>query len=91
MMNDHERGCQGREYTCTCGYDAERESSLLSLKTEMEAMAKALDECEDYFDNRADADCDQDGFIQNEEMKLLQVVREALASYRNRKGNGNAL
>ncbi|MGN7750601.1 hypothetical protein [Sinorhizobium sp. 22678] len=38
----------------------------------------ALQECEDYFDNRADADCDQDGYIPNEEMKLLQVVREAL-------------
>lgn len=38
----------------------------------------ALRECEDYFDDRADADCDQDGYIPNEEMKLLQVVREAL-------------
>lgn len=37
-----------------------------------------LQEVEDYFDNRADADCDQDGYIPNEEMKLLQVVREAL-------------
>jgi len=25
MMNDHARGCQGREYVCTCGYDAQRE------------------------------------------------------------------
>lgn len=38
----------------------------------------ALDECEDYFDNRADADCDQDGYIPNEEMKLLTLVRGAL-------------
>jgi hypothetical protein len=38
----------------------------------------ALYECEAYFDNRADADCDQDGFIPNEEMKLLSEVREAL-------------
>jgi hypothetical protein len=42
------------------------------------ALIEALDACEDYFDNRADADCDQNGFIPNEEMKLLQVVREAL-------------
>ena len=21
MASDHERGCQGREYVCTCGYD----------------------------------------------------------------------
>jgi hypothetical protein len=38
----------------------------------------ALSQCEDYFDNRADADCDQDGYIPNEEMKLLGVVRDAL-------------
>lgn len=25
IMNDHARGCQGREYTCTCGYDDQRE------------------------------------------------------------------
>lgn len=41
-------------------------------------LIEALDACEDYFDNRADADCDQDGYIPNEEMKLLQVVRGAL-------------
>ncbi|MGR9384879.1 hypothetical protein [Rhizobium leguminosarum] len=41
-------------------------------------MLEALQECEEYFDNRADADCDQDGFIPNEEMKLLAVVRDAL-------------
>jgi hypothetical protein len=38
-----------------------------------------LHECEAYFDNRADADCDQDGFIPNEEMKLMSEVREAIA------------
>ena len=43
----------------------------------IEAMREALDACEDYFDNKADADCDQDGFIPNEEMKLLTLVRAA--------------
>lgn len=38
----------------------------------------ALRECGDYFDNRADADCDQDGYIPNKEMQLLTVVRDAL-------------
>lgn len=41
-------------------------------------MREAMVEAEDYFDQRSDADCDQDGYIPNEEMKLLQVVREAL-------------
>ncbi|NTE87243.1 hypothetical protein [Agrobacterium rubi] len=35
-------------------------------------------ELENYFDGRADADCDQDGFIPNDEMRLLTEVREAL-------------
>lgn len=25
IMNDHARGCQGREYNCTCGYDGQRD------------------------------------------------------------------
>lgn len=41
-------------------------------------MSEALHECEEYFDNRADADCDQDGYIPNDEMKMLTVVRAAL-------------
>ncbi len=28
QRNDHDRLCQGREYTCTCGYDAERDATL---------------------------------------------------------------
>lgn len=47
-------------------------------KPKKDQMIDALHECEEYFDQRADADCDQDGYIPNEEMKLLQVVREAL-------------
>lgn len=42
-------------------------------------MLEALREAEEYFDNRADADCDETGFIPNEEMKLLTVVRAAIA------------
>ncbi|QIG76671.1 hypothetical protein EVC28_047 [Rhizobium phage RHph_I1_23] len=41
---------------------------------------EALHECEDYFDNKADSDCDQDGFIPNKEMMLLSKVREAISS-----------
>ena len=41
-------------------------------------LLEALQECEEYFDNRADADCDQDGYVPNKEMRLLQVVRDAL-------------
>jgi hypothetical protein len=43
-------------------------------------LLEVLHECEEYFDNRADADCDQDGFIPNKEMTLLSRVREAISS-----------
>lgn len=50
------------------------------LARERDEAREALIECEGYFDNRADADCDQDGFVPNKEMRLLAVVREAIAS-----------
>jgi len=28
LNEDHERGCKGREYSCTCGYDDKRDPLL---------------------------------------------------------------
>jgi hypothetical protein len=43
-------------------------------------MAHVLQQCAEYFDNRADADMQGDPprYVPNEEMRLLQAVREAL-------------
>lgn len=49
---------------------------LIAVAPEMYYMLCELDE---YLDKRADADCDQDGYIPNEEMRLLSQVREILA------------
>lgn len=38
-MTDHERGCQGREYTCTCGYDADRDALIKKLVKALERIA----------------------------------------------------
>jgi hypothetical protein len=38
----------------------------------------ALTECAEYFAQRSDADCDQDGFIPNEENKLLTLVDDVV-------------
>ncbi len=43
-------------------------------------LVSVLNECSDYFDDRSDADCDQDGYIPNDEMKLSQSVDDALTS-----------
>jgi hypothetical protein len=55
------------------------EAEVCKVLQVMDALVAALQECEEYFDDRADADCDQDGFIPNKEMRLLTEVREALA------------
>ncbi|CAH1649927.1 hypothetical protein BOSEA31B_10427 [Hyphomicrobiales bacterium] len=59
-------------------FEIARAADLIEAQAREGAGAvEALAECEDYFDNRADADCDQDGFIPNKEMLLLSVVRRA--------------
>lgn len=52
---------------------------IQSQQALIEEMREALIEAEDYFDNLADADCDQDGYIPNKEMTLLVAVRKALS------------
>ena len=34
-MNDHQRGCAGRDYTCTCGYEDARDSRLEAFRQEV--------------------------------------------------------
>lgn len=47
-------------------------------------MFDVLTQCEDYFDNRADADMDQNGYLPNEEMRMLAAIREVLAKAEGR-------
>ncbi len=58
---DHERGCQGREYTCTCGYD---EAILTAASEASTALTSALDEIERLekaLGSLVDGDCTYDG------------------------------
>jgi hypothetical protein len=50
-MNDHARGCEGREYTCKCGHDAqqavrlsEAEARIAELEAENERLKHRLTE-----------------------------------------------
>ena len=52
--------------------------SILEYARKLESV---LHDCEDYFDNRADADTDQDGYIPNEEMHHLTAIRNALRGF----------
>lgn len=62
----------------TRDYNRRAAAELARLITAAEAMREVLDECESYFERFADADCDQDGFVPNEEMTRLNSVRSAL-------------
>lgn len=42
-MNDHARLCQGREYTCTCGYDTQRDAELTRLHAEKAALREQVE------------------------------------------------
>lgn len=42
-------------------------------------LESTLGEVREYFEERADADCDQDGFIPNTEMTMLCEIDEVLS------------
>lgn len=52
--------------------------SYEELVAENAKLRAMLDEVEEWLDDRADADCDQDGYIPNDEMRLLTTVRTVL-------------
>ena len=48
------------------------------MKPNAETLLCHMGEIEEYFDNRADADHDDTGFVPNKEMRLLQETRAAI-------------
>lgn len=56
-------------------------SSLDAARAEAERFRAALEECEEYCDNRADAETFADGtIVANAEMRLLVLIRAALGA-----------
>jgi hypothetical protein len=43
-MKDHARGCPGREYACTCGYDDNRDALIRDLTAALWAIVTDEDE-----------------------------------------------
>jgi hypothetical protein len=57
---------------------SERDEELKAAYERIKELEFLLSDLDEYFDGRADADCDQDGFIPNEEMKMLTRIRELI-------------
>lgn len=55
----------------------------LKLSSDNQRLLEALEEVEEYLDDRSDADYDDTGFVPNTEMRLLAVVRVALNTGRS--------
>lgn len=56
--DDHERGCQGREYDCSCGYDGKRDTFLVEAADEIERLRAALKEIDNELNTAAQDDCE---------------------------------
>jgi hypothetical protein len=49
-----------------------------ALEAQNRDLLEALKECEEYFDQRADADHNGERYVGNAEMKMLTTVRDAI-------------
>jgi len=43
-LNDHRKGCEGRQYTCTCGFDTQQTDTISALTAERDALRRQLAE-----------------------------------------------
>jgi len=41
LVSDHIRGCRGREYECTCGYDQAKDEEIERLRQVLDDIASA--------------------------------------------------
>lgn len=49
LNSDHKRLCEGREYTCTCGFDDERDTACLEALSRLEELVTVVAQCRDKF------------------------------------------
>lgn len=56
----------------------DQDDELKAAYERIKELEYLLGDLDEYFDGRADADCDQEGFIPNEEMKILTRIRELI-------------
>lgn len=55
---------------------------MIEAADERDTLREALGQCAEYFDDRADAETQDDRWVGNKEMRLLGVVQTALGEKR---------
>lgn len=73
---DHERGCTGREYTCSCEYDNENWKTAEQAVTEIKTLRSSLKEIREEND-RLKGERDE---AQSDHLKALAELAEAKAT-----------
>lgn len=53
---------------------------IVEIRRDVSDLVSVCEDCEAYFDNKADADCDQDGYHPNREMSILSRLKTALGA-----------
>lgn len=57
------------------------EELMLATQRELDAREEVLNDCDDYFEERMDADHDGQSFIPNREMAMSARIKVALGDY----------
>lgn len=69
---DHDRGCEGRQYTCSCGYDDERDAEIKRLEREVSRLMALMPE----HDTRESYRCTECGAFHLQPRKFVKVDTE---------------
>ncbi len=65
-MSDHKKGCEGRTYTCTCGYDDALETEIARLR---ERLTQAIERLRDMLQ-------DDDGQAWGEAQRFVDIIAQ---------------
>jgi hypothetical protein len=78
--DDHERGCQGRNFACTCGYDAATQIACQDAARALEAADRALEAADAMAQAMIDVD---NAFSRREHINAaLDAADVAVKAYR---------
>ena len=82
-MSDHARGCEGRNYTCTCGYDAAKDAELAKLREALKPFVKAFERRRDAYSKRhQDRDLGYANFDKMPDEWAMEKIAFNMGAYR---------